>query len=254
MVKPSKNYYGILDVTSDASQEEIKAAYRKKAKQYHPDHYGQDRDRAPFLDVQEAYEVLSDPAQREDYDETRDGQSRGTASGPSRTWPRGGANPTSRGHVTPEPLRPRRSPVDPLRGASGTQPASPSPDPFAMFDAFFDHMWGRARPRPSPHHASPDLHVEISLTRAQASRGGEIRLSIPVPTPCPVCRRQERRQMWSVQDGYRCQACHGEGVVTKQHPVSIPFPAGVQDNTTLFASLAPIGLQGVRLAMHFNVT
>jgi DnaJ-class molecular chaperone len=249
-VEPSKNYYGILDVASDANQEEIKAAYRKKVKRYHPDHYGQDRDRDPFLDVQEAYEVLSDPAQRADYDDARE-RPRARS-----VWSRGYPDATPHGPGTPEPLRPRHSPVDSQRPDLNTQRASyPPSDPFAIFDAFFDEVWGPGRPQPSSsQRASSDLHVAISLTPDQARRGGDVHLLIPVTTPCPVCQRQGGRRMQSVQRGYRCQACHGAGTITQEHPVSVPFPAGIQNNTTLFASLDPLGLDGARLALHFTVT
>jgi len=61
-----KNYYIILGVPHDASDEDIRCAYRKRAKEYHPDHFGDDTE--PFLKLQEAYTVLSDPHQKKAYD------------------------------------------------------------------------------------------------------------------------------------------------------------------------------------------
>lgn len=62
----AKSYYTILGITSRASQADVKAAYRRLAKELHPDRYtGTDR---PFLDVQEAYSVLGDAASRREYD------------------------------------------------------------------------------------------------------------------------------------------------------------------------------------------
>lgn len=63
--------YDILQVKKDATQEEIKASYRRMAQRFHPDRHPGDPEAATkFMDVQEAYEVLSDPARREKYDET----------------------------------------------------------------------------------------------------------------------------------------------------------------------------------------
>ena len=60
------NYYLILGINSEATGYEIKEAYRKKVQKYHPDHYG--KDSAPFLQIQEAYQILSDPVRRKIYD------------------------------------------------------------------------------------------------------------------------------------------------------------------------------------------
>jgi curved DNA-binding protein CbpA len=58
--------YAVLGVDRDASQEQIRAAYRRLAKEYHPDHYGSDSE--PFLAIQEAWSILGDPACRRRYD------------------------------------------------------------------------------------------------------------------------------------------------------------------------------------------
>lgn len=74
----AKNYYDILGVKKDASEDEIKSAYRKLAKQYHPD-LNKDNQAAEekFKEVSEAYEVLSDKTKRSNYDQF------GSASGPN---------------------------------------------------------------------------------------------------------------------------------------------------------------------------
>ncbi len=59
------NHYDILEITKDAGDREIQAAYRRKAKQSHPDVGG---DVVEFSKIQEAYEVLSDPVERQKYD------------------------------------------------------------------------------------------------------------------------------------------------------------------------------------------
>lgn len=62
----AKDYYLVLGISSDATLNDIKDAYRRLAKEFHPDYYG-DR-QSPFLDIQEAYSVLSDPIQRRRHD------------------------------------------------------------------------------------------------------------------------------------------------------------------------------------------
>jgi molecular chaperone DnaJ len=76
----AKNYYTILGVGCDATPDEIKAAYRRKALELHPDHSGTDG--KPFLGIQEAYEVLSNLTRRRAYDDRQAaGQSRRGAAG-----------------------------------------------------------------------------------------------------------------------------------------------------------------------------
>lgn len=84
-----KDYYAILGVPRSASEKEIKAAYRRLARRYHPDvNKGQAQAEARFKEVGEAYEVLSDPQKRRQYDEIAAG---GIPFGHGR--PRGGGGP-----------------------------------------------------------------------------------------------------------------------------------------------------------------
>ena len=62
----SMNYYFILGIDTDATDTEIKDAYRKLVLKYHPDHFGDDS--SPFLKIQEAYQVLSNPDLKRKYD------------------------------------------------------------------------------------------------------------------------------------------------------------------------------------------
>ena len=66
-----KNYYAVLGLESDASATAIKTAYRKKASELHPDKNSDADAPERFRDVQQAYELLADPAKRNAYDESR---------------------------------------------------------------------------------------------------------------------------------------------------------------------------------------
>ncbi len=79
----SKNYYQILGISSEATDAEIKKAFRKLAMEFHPDRNKEDpRAEEKFKDFSEAYGVLSDPAKRREYDQFRSGMFTGKAGGP----------------------------------------------------------------------------------------------------------------------------------------------------------------------------
>jgi DnaJ-class molecular chaperone len=66
-----KDYYAVLGIASDAQLAEVKLAYRRSAQHYHPDRNTSPEAPERFRDIQEAYETLSDPRRRYDYDENR---------------------------------------------------------------------------------------------------------------------------------------------------------------------------------------
>ena len=111
----AKDYYAILGVDPDAGVEQIKSAYRRKAKNLHPDHFAGGS--KPFRDVKEAYDVLGDSERRLCYDKQVAREAKG------RCRPR---------RSRPEPMRQRRGPIEPLvpdRGqASRWDPFTPSSD------------------------------------------------------------------------------------------------------------------------------
>lgn len=72
----NKNYYIILGIPADSTQTDIKAAYRRLAKEFHPDYFG--KNQIPFQDIQEAYSTLSHPQKRKSYDDTLQAHTRKT--------------------------------------------------------------------------------------------------------------------------------------------------------------------------------
>jgi molecular chaperone DnaJ len=223
----ARNYYLILGVDPDASPEQIRSAYRCKAKELHPDHY--EGSSKPFRDVQEAYETLCDPARRKSYD----------AGLESARRPRVASR-----RAQSEPLRSRRVPVEPL--FPGAAPSGPSrSSPFAeSLDRLWDEWNGRSEPLGRVEEVDD---LVIPLTRAQARRGGRLRVWIATEARCPGCWGTGRSGF------FECWECGGTGAIVERRPVWIAFPAGVSDGTVGRVSLAPLGEPNAYLTLRFHV-
>jgi DnaJ-class molecular chaperone len=232
----AKDYYVVLGIGSDATQDEIRSAYRRQAKKHHPDCSGEDSE--PFLAVGEAYEVLGDPVRRRAYDDK--------VAREQKRAPR-----TARG-VGPEPLRRRRPPVEPLVPTQGTrgprQAFSAAP-----FPSLIEEFFGRPRRDPdAPVQSRPwsrreDVHVRVSLTREQALHGGRIRLWIPAQTVCPACRGRGGTGF------FECLYCYGSGRVVDERPVDVAFPGGLADGFEGRVSVSRSGMSDLSLVLHFRV-
>ncbi|GAB4494986.1 MAG: DnaJ C-terminal domain-containing protein [Anaerolineales bacterium] len=158
-----KDYYQILGVNRSATEDEIKRAYRRLAKTYHPDHNpGDKRAEERFKEVNEAYQVLSDPQKRAHYDRVgSDYQNwRQTGRGDNYNWD----NWTTGGGATPQDF-------NDLFGGS--------------FSEFFNQIFGGMRGNPrsgSPfegYTAAPQVYEQpLTLTLAEAYNGTTRTLSI----------------------------------------------------------------------------
>ena len=133
-----KNYYLILGITENASREDIRAAFRQRAMELHPDRSGMES--GPFQDVQEAYSVLGDPERRRQYD-----REYGVQRAPGR---RGGraAEPLVREKGEAEPFRP----VQPARGFRELSPLESFETYTPSFGELFERFWSNFEPLDRP--------------------------------------------------------------------------------------------------------
>ena len=167
----AEDYYKILGVSRDASQEEIQRAYRKLARKYHPDMNPDDQSaKKKFQQVQAAFDVLSDPQKREMYD--RYGSSFETmgAGGPrgKTTWHAGpGFN------FSFEDLDFGQFFGDRFGAEAGV-------DPGGIFSQFARR--GRSRKRSAGPRRGNDLHAEIEIPFVTSISGGEVPLDIHRPS------------------------------------------------------------------------
>lgn len=231
-----KNYYIILGIPSDSSQADIKAAYRKLAKEFHPDHFG--KNHAPFLVIQEAYGVLSDPQQRRTYDISLR-ENRKIRKNYVRTEP---VQEDVREDI--EPLIPKPGPVD-----LGYASLKRSFDEYRpSFDDLFDRLLGNFSDSHPKGERLENLTVVIKLTPEQAFRGGHVRLQVPAKIQCPNCKGHGGVGL------YECWRCGGAGSLTGEYPIMISYPPGIPDNHSVQLSLDRYGIHNLYLTVNFRIS
>lgn len=149
-----KDYYAALDVSKDATQDEIKRSYRKLARQFHPDLNKDEGAEEQFKEIGEANEVLSDPERRAAYDQLGASHRPGHDFHPPPDWDAG------------------------FEYSGGQQDAA--------FSEFFEHLFGRTRrPERTQHrqfHArGQDHHAKILVDVSDAFAGAERTIQLKVP-------------------------------------------------------------------------
>ena len=229
------NYYLILGIDTDASQNEIKEAYRKMVQKYHPDHFGEDA--STFLRIQEAYQVLSDPASKRKYDQTI---LRPAPSGKLKT-----SKMRDRYSADPEPLIPEKKNIrnDPISLSRAFGTYSPS------FNEIFDRIFLNFEP--VQHQKSKrieNLKAEITISRRQAKSGGTLQLLMPVHVPCPLCHGVGFVGIWE------CHKCASYGVIDTEIPLLVSYPAGIQITFNKSISLNRFGIDNFYLNVCIRVS
>jgi len=225
------DYYEVLGVDRSASQRDIKKAYRDQARQWHPDVSDAPNAETRFKEVNEAYQVLSDPEKRNAYDRF--------------------------GHAG-------------LEGSRGGFDVGGFRDPFDIFEEFFGQGFGFSTRRRRGPRRGADLRYDLDLTFEEAVFGCEKDIEVTrhevcpecggsgakpgtSPSQCPNCNgrgqvRQIQRSILgsfvSVTDCPACQGegtvveescsrCHGDGKVRLTRELSVSIPPGVDDGTRI---------------------
>jgi molecular chaperone DnaJ len=215
-----RDYYEILGVAKNASEADLKKAFRRLAMKYHPDRNPGDKSAEEhFKEAKEAYEVLTDPQKRAAYDQFGHAGVGGAAGGA-----RGGASFSD------------------------------------IFEDIFGDIFGGGRGGGSRVYRGSDLQYNLELTLEEAVFGTEVKIRVPslvecgechgsgaekgtTPETCPTCGGvgQVRMQQgfFSVQQTCPrchgtgriitspCHACHGQGRVEEHKTLSVKVPAGV---------------------------
>jgi molecular chaperone DnaJ len=256
------DYYKILGVGKNASDEEIKKAYRKLARQYHPDRNpGDKKAEERFKEISQAHDVLSDSDKRKAYD-------RGTGPFGFATGGGGGFDPGAFGGSFSDIL-------SNLFGSGGGAQRGPG-------GRQGDVRSGRAAPR------GRDLETEVSLSFDQAVNGAQVPLAVPTskacptchgtgakpgttPKVCPVCNGRgveaESQGIFSISQPCSncggsgtviedpCVTCHGSGAQRSVRRLRVNIPAGVHDGSRVrLAGKGEAGLRGSQAGDLYVIT
>jgi molecular chaperone DnaJ len=233
----SKNYYVILGVASDASGDDIKSAFRRRAMELHPDTSGLESE--PFLELQEAYGVLSDPRSRQHYDHNAHSIAmRRRPSGPV-------AEPLVRVRPRGEPFLPPASPRNIRQVSLWENFERESP----KFQVLFDRLWRNFESLNQPKPESLEsLTVEVVVSREEARFGGRVQVGSPARATCPACDGH------GAVGFYECSRCEARGALVMDYPVAVVYPPGIRDGYTVRISLDRVGIENFYLTVLFRVS
>lgn len=204
-----KDYYKVLGVERTASADEIRKAFRKLARTYHPD-VAKDKKRAEekFKEINEAYEVLGDAEKRKKYDELgADWNQRGPQPGPggqayrSYTWRGGDA-----------------------AGGNFEFGGTGFSDFFEQFFGGGGRFGGQAEPE---FEKGQDVEAVLMVTLEEAMKGAIRPITLRRNTACPECNGT------GAKGRKVCPTCEGSGVVVKTEEYKVKIPPGVRDGQRL---------------------
>ncbi len=230
-----RDYYKVLGVDRKASEAEIKSAYRKLARKFHPDVNPNNKEaEAKFKELNEAYQVIGDADKRKKYDEL------------GADWEHG---------VSQEEMMRRYARQQSAAGAGAGGGADFEGGDFSdFFSQFFGgsarRAGGRSRGGASRGFSTfdfgteparaPDLRAEVGIALADAVKGAKRRLDLVAEDECVTCggsgmiaREEKQGKARVIRSAQQCPTCGGAGVVAARRTLEVTIPAGVADGTQL---------------------
>ena len=192
----TKDYYKTLNINENATESEIKSAYRKLARTHHPDIAGASPANVQlFKDINEAYETLIDRKKRYEYDAIRRLYSYATKQG-----------------TTPPPNRPTKD----------TQSNTTTKSKNSFWEDFLKYQKQKETySKPAPENGS-DITTEVTITYAEANNGTQKRINILHNKPCEICKGRK------FVNGCLCSACNGTGSVSEHKRLTVKIPPNVK--------------------------
>ena len=212
----SNDHYQTLGIKRDASSKDIKAAFRRLARKYHPDtNQGDPAAEERFKDINEAYEVLSDEKDRRIYDRYGNDW---------RSYRDAGFN----GSEPSAPPRPSGSGTRSRPASSGTRTEFTFTNDDDL-NSMFGSMFGQGRSA-NPNvqtraRKGQNIEQQITISFDEAFTGTERRFEIQSPDTCPVCNGA------GLVRGAICPRCDGSGTVMRSRAIDVTIPAGVSSGS-----------------------
>jgi len=214
MATPPRDFYQVLGLPRTASPDDIKKAYRRLARQYHPDlHAGAKKAEMEkkFKELNEAQEVLTDPEKRKKYDQY------------GADWEQAQAFEKSRQQAGAQgfggPWGSDGGYSRPGSGGAGSE----------QFSDFFENLFGnRGRGgagRSGAGMPGEDIETDVQLGLREVLTGVTRRVNLREPRTCSTCQGSGTVRSRS------CITCQGAGMTTESKTIEVRIPAGVQDGT-----------------------
>ena len=219
-----KNYYNILGLNPKATNDDIKRAYRRLVHKYHPDVAGNDSESIQrFKDITEAYETLSSPQKREQYDSVMKLYEYGKEDTSSRKNTK-----TDKAKESEEPkIKPKRK----ENTFSKMRDQAKSVHMKNIFSDAINNILKSAKPKQKkytpPKIDGKDITTEITLSITEAINGTERVVNILHMETCEKCRGRK------FINGSVCPECGGAGEKSKYKKLTVKIPARVRHNSKI---------------------
>jgi DnaJ-class molecular chaperone len=207
-----RDYYEVLGLKRDATDDQIRQAYRKLARKHHPDLNPKDKAaEEKFKEINEANEVLSDPAKRKRYDQLGSNWKDGAEFTPPPGWGRVNIEYEDLGSI--------------FGGGGGG------------FSDFFEAFFGggkstaqsnqRRRGSRSKTNRGQDAEAQMEISLEDAHRGGRHRITLQGARTCAVCKGSGE------SNGVVCPVCRGSGQVLQPRTIDVNIPPAAREGSVI---------------------
>jgi len=223
-----KNYYEILGINTDATSAEIKSAFRKLARIWHPDVAGGTSEAvAKFKEINEAYEVLSNPEKRKKYDTFR-----GIFNNVSNKAKENSKSQKQENKSKSEAHSKEEKQTEPQKKQQKNQQQESSTNRFQeAWETFIKKTQSKEAPKQKKYQEKKidgsDITSEILITVSESLMGTTRMVNVLHTQPCPKCKNRK------FVNGAICPQCHGAGEISMHKKISVKIPEHVKQGAKI---------------------